>query len=122
MAGMKSLDAMLSWVVKRKGGRAVVGQAIEALREVFLTALLPDRKLRFLSQQPLRALAAGREGDRRLLYWHLEDCIKKRCARRRTAAVGAGSNGPLHNMLGYIEKESGRPMECSGGWSVGAGG
>lgn len=80
VAGMKSLDAMLNWVVKRKGGRAVVGQAIEALREVFLTALLPDRKLRFLSQQPLRALAAGREGERRLLYWHLEDCIKKRCA------------------------------------------
>lgn len=77
---MKSLDAMLNMVVKRKGGRAVVGQAIEALREVFLAALLPDRKLRFLSQQPLAALPNSREGERRLLYWHLEDCIKKRYA------------------------------------------
>ena len=29
IAGMKSLDAMLSWVTKRKGGRAVVGAAVE---------------------------------------------------------------------------------------------
>lgn len=79
VANMKSLDAMLNMVVKRKGGRAVVGQAIEALREVFLAALLPDRKLRFLSQQPLASLPNSREGERRLLYWHLEDCIKKRC-------------------------------------------
>ena len=80
MANMKSLDAMLNMVVKRKGGRAVVGQAIEALREVFLAALLPDRKLRFLSQQPLTSLPTSREGERRLLYWHLEYCIKRRCA------------------------------------------
>lgn len=63
VANMKSLDAMLNMVVKRKGGRAVVGQAIEALREVFLAALLPDRKLRFLSQQPLASLPNSREGS-----------------------------------------------------------
>ena len=78
MAGMKSLDAMLGWVTKRKGGRAVVGAAIDALRELFTVALLPDRRLRSLDQQPLASLPPGREGARRLLYWHLEDCIKKR--------------------------------------------
>jgi hypothetical protein len=40
--------------------------------------LLPDRRLHFLTQQPLAALPPGREGARRLLYWHLEDCIKMR--------------------------------------------
>ena len=75
---MRSLDAMLAWVEKRKGGRAVVGQAIEALREVFVAALLPDRKLRWLAQQPLAALEPGRQGEKRLLFWHLEDSIKKR--------------------------------------------
>ena len=75
---MASLDAMLGWVTKRKGGRAVVGAAVEALRELFTVALLPDRRLRSLGQQPLGALPAGRDGARRLLYWHLEDCIKRR--------------------------------------------
>jgi hypothetical protein len=28
---MKSLDAMLGWVTKRKGGRAVVGAAVEVM-------------------------------------------------------------------------------------------
>jgi hypothetical protein len=41
-------------VQKRKGGREVVRQAIEALQELMLTVLLPDRKLRFLEQQPVQ--------------------------------------------------------------------
>ncbi len=46
-----------------------------------MVALLPDRKLRFFEQQPLAAVPAapqGKEGPRRLLYWLVEDGIKKR--------------------------------------------
>ena len=35
IAGMNSLDAMLGWVTKRKGGRAVVGAAIEVHTVVY---------------------------------------------------------------------------------------
>lgn len=51
---------------------------MDAGREIFLTALLPDRKLRWLGQQPLAALPTGRDGERRLLLWTLEDAIKQR--------------------------------------------
>lgn len=54
---MRSLDALLSMVQKRKGGREVVRHAIEALQEAFLTFLLPDRKLKFFTQQPLQVSA-----------------------------------------------------------------
>lgn len=33
---------------------------------------------RFFEQQPLDKVEAGREGERRLLYWLVEDGIKKR--------------------------------------------
>lgn len=53
-------------------------QAIEALKEIFLVALLPDRKLRFFEQQPLAAVPDNKEGTRRLLFFYVEDCLKKR--------------------------------------------
>ena len=53
-------------------------QAIDALKELFLVALLPDRRLKFFEQQPLAAVPGNKEGRKRLLYWYLEDCIKKR--------------------------------------------
>lgn len=54
IANLKSLDTLLSWVQKRKGGKEVVRQAMEALQELALTVLLPDRKLKFLEQQPVQ--------------------------------------------------------------------
>ena len=51
---------------------------MDALKELFTTVLLPDRKLKFFEQQPVEAQEAGKEGERRLLYWLLEDGIKKR--------------------------------------------
>ncbi|KAK9820060.1 hypothetical protein WJX72_005600 [[Myrmecia] bisecta] len=78
VANIKSLDELLKWVTKRAGGRNVVGQAIDALREIFLASLLPDRKLRFFEQQPLGGVPKNKEGNRQLLYFYLEDCIKKR--------------------------------------------
>lgn len=55
-------------------------QAIDALREVFTVALLPDRKLVSFEDQPLSAVPSGKEGLRRLLYFHFEDQLKKRYA------------------------------------------
>lgn len=54
-------------------------QAIDALREIFLVALLPDRKLRFFEEQPLGRVPPGREGDRVLLQFVVEDAMKRRC-------------------------------------------
>ena len=53
-------------------------QAIDALKEIFLVALLPDRKLKFFEQQPLAAAPTNKEGSRHLLFWYVEDCLKKR--------------------------------------------
>ncbi len=36
MASLKGLDTLLGWVTKRKGGREVVRQALDALKELFL--------------------------------------------------------------------------------------
>ena len=48
------------------------------MKVLFTTILLPDRKLLFFEQQPLGALPEGKEGARRLLYYYMEDAIKKR--------------------------------------------
>lgn len=48
---------------KSKGGRGVVGSAMDALRELFLTALLPDRKLRWGALGPLWGVLGARLGS-----------------------------------------------------------
>ncbi len=50
------------WVQKRKGGKEVVRQAIEALQELMLTVLLPDRRLKFLEQQDVQVCVRGEKG------------------------------------------------------------
>ena len=55
-------------------------QAIDALKELFTTVLLPSRRLLFFEQHPLAALPAGNEGRHRLMYYYMEDAIKKRWA------------------------------------------
>jgi ribosome biogenesis protein MAK21 len=55
-------------------------QAIDALREIFIAALLPDRKLKFFEEQPLSAVPSSKDGLRRLLYYYVEDQIKRRCS------------------------------------------
>jgi len=61
-------------------------QAVDALREIFIAALLPDRKLRFFEEQPLARVPPGRAGERALMLFLLEDCLKRRC---RPASPGA---------------------------------
>ncbi|KAG1665927.1 hypothetical protein FOA52_004516 [Chlamydomonas sp. UWO 241] len=79
IANLKALDTLLSWVTKRKGGKEVVRQAIEALQELFLTCLLPSRRMKFLEQQPVHLLQAeSKDGRKRLLLWYIEDSVKRR--------------------------------------------
>lgn len=94
MGNMKALDTLLSMASKRGGGKDVVRQAVEAVQELFTAILLPDRKLKYLEQQPLSALlpasasaatlaAPGQGGlskdaERLLLYWYVEDSVKRR--------------------------------------------
>ncbi|EIE24712.1 hypothetical protein COCSUDRAFT_14147 [Coccomyxa subellipsoidea C-169] len=80
VANLRSLDELLRWVGKSSGARAVAGQAIDALREIFIAALLPDRKLKFFEEQPIAAVPDNKEGMRRLLYFYVEDQIKRRYA------------------------------------------
>ena len=56
----------------------MVRQAIEALQELCLTVVLPDRKLKYLEQQPVDALPEGKEGKKQLLMWCVEDAVKRR--------------------------------------------
>lgn len=60
VANLSSLDTLITWVQKRKGGREVVRQAIEALQELFGTVLLPDRKLVHFEQRPLQVRGVSR--------------------------------------------------------------
>ena len=53
-------------------------QAIDALREIFIVSLLPDRKLKFFQDQPVAAVPSNKEGMRCLLYFYVEDQIKRR--------------------------------------------
>jgi ribosome biogenesis protein MAK21 len=82
-AHLASLDMLVGWVERNKGGRHVVGQALDALRELFSGFLLPDRALVHFSDQQLnRAGPPGTPGRaRRLMLWHVEDCVKKRYFR-----------------------------------------
>jgi ribosome biogenesis protein MAK21 len=81
IANLRSLDALINMAAKRGGARAVVGTALDALKELWLEVLLPpERKLKFFEQQPLASIKPGKEGDTALLLWAFEDAIKKRYA------------------------------------------
>ncbi|GLI62277.1 hypothetical protein VaNZ11_004885, partial [Volvox africanus] len=85
VSNMKALDQLVSLATKKSGGKELVRQAFEALQELFTNALLPDRKLKFLEQQPLQDLPPGRDGEKLLLLWWTEDCVKRRYAEFVTA-------------------------------------
>ncbi|XP_038990423.1 CCAAT/enhancer-binding protein zeta-like [Phoenix dactylifera] len=80
IANMRSLDALLSMVTSRVGKRyAFTG--FEALKELFLLRLLPDRKLKSLFQHPLDNLPETKDGFSLLLFWYWEECLKQRYER-----------------------------------------
>lgn len=67
-------------MVSNKGGKRNAAIAIDALRELFVTSLLPDSKLKYLTQRPeLEALALqGKDGEPLLRFWYWEDTLKQR--------------------------------------------
>ncbi|XP_077240901.1 CCAAT-binding factor [Tasmannia lanceolata] len=80
VANLRSLDALLAMVTSKVGKRhALTG--FEALRDLFLLRLLPDRKLKGLLQQPLNHLPESKDGFSLLLFWYWEDCLKQRYER-----------------------------------------
>lgn len=79
-AHLKSLDGLLHMVSKRGGARAVVGTALDALHELWRDILLPNRKLRYFQQHDENSLPNGRERDKVLVLWKLEEDLKTRYA------------------------------------------
>ncbi|ERN00655.1 CCAAT/enhancer-binding protein zeta [Amborella trichopoda] len=80
IANMRAVDSLLAMVTSKVGKRhALTG--IDALRELFLMSLLPDRKLKYFFQQPLNFLPDTKDGYSLLLFWYWEDCLKKRFER-----------------------------------------
>ncbi|XP_065855876.1 protein SLOW WALKER 2 [Euphorbia lathyris] len=80
VANLRSLDALLGMVTSKVGKRhALTG--FEALKELFISSMLPDRKLKTLLQQPVDTLPETKDGYSLLLFWYWEDCLKTRYER-----------------------------------------
>ncbi|XP_061361888.1 protein SLOW WALKER 2-like [Gastrolobium bilobum] len=77
IANLRSIDALLGMVTSKVGKRhALTG--FEALQELFIASLLPDRKLKTLIQRPLNHVPETKDGYSLLLFWYWEDCLKQR--------------------------------------------
>ncbi|KAJ6714998.1 CCAAT-BINDING FACTOR-RELATED [Salix viminalis] len=80
VGNLRSLDALLGMVTSKVGKRhALTG--FEALKELFISTLLPDRKLKTLLQRPLNNVPETKDGYSLLLFWYWEDCLKQRYER-----------------------------------------
>ncbi|CAI0462520.1 unnamed protein product [Linum tenue] len=80
MANLRSLDALVGMVASKVGKRHALS-GFEALKELFVESLLPDRKLKTLLQRPLNDLPETKDGYSLLLFWYWEDCLKQRYER-----------------------------------------
>lgn len=78
------------------------------LQELFLTQLLPDRKLKVLESQPLGLLPPGREGERRLLLWAVEDAVKSRYAQyvQLLEKARCGNIAVFCHVLDFLDRSS----------------
>jgi len=93
----------------RKKGRREAGLAMDALRDLFISTLLPNRKLRKFHEQPsyilndpTRIKEPGyqkREEKARPLYWYFEDQMKTRYSEF-ISLLETGT----HDELNYIKK------------------
>ncbi|KAI8544749.1 hypothetical protein RHMOL_Rhmol08G0319100 [Rhododendron molle] len=68
-------------MVTSKVGKRHALTGFEALRELFISSLLPDRKLKTLFQRPLNLLPESKDGYSLLLFWYWEECLKQRYER-----------------------------------------
>ncbi|KAL3528550.1 hypothetical protein ACH5RR_007872 [Cinchona calisaya] len=80
VANIRSLDVLLGMVTSKIGKRHAL-TAFEVLKELFISSLLPDRKLKTLFQRPLNLLPETKDGYSLLLFWHWEECLKERYER-----------------------------------------
>lgn len=80
LANLKALDTILGMVTSKVGKRHA-GVGIDALKELFLISLLPDRKLKYFGQQSLHVLSESKDANSLLLFWYWEDCLKQRFER-----------------------------------------
>jgi len=71
--GLKTLDILLT-LAKKKGRRECV-MACETLKDLFVTNILPDRKLLFFRQQEYTHPSAT---PKHLKHWYFEHEIKER--------------------------------------------
>lgn len=80
MHNLASLQKLLDLAGKRGGAREGRTMACDALKDLMLQTLLPERKLRWFAQQPLADLPADEGSPERmtqLRYWHFEDAVKR---------------------------------------------
>ena len=88
ISNIDSLEMLVSWVVRNKGSRDGIGHAVDALSELFSTTLLPDRKLKYFSDQSFPNAARSNKkkqmssstssgvDEKLLIVYYVEDRIK----------------------------------------------
>ena len=76
ISNLESLEMLVNWVARNKGSRDGIGHAIDALSELFTTVVLPDRKLKYFSDQPFPHPKHGVAEDKLLIVYYVEDRIK----------------------------------------------
>ncbi|CAH9106428.1 unnamed protein product [Cuscuta europaea] len=77
----KLIKFTIAGMVTSKVGKRHALTACDALRELFVSSLIPDRKLKTLSVRPLNHLPDTKDGHSPLLLWFWEDCLKQRYER-----------------------------------------
>ena len=100
---LEQLDRLLSMAQKK--GRRESSMAVDALKEVFTSELMPpDRPLVFFSHQPALlspSASAAAPSDATLMYWLYEDYLK-----RAYTALLAVLEAHLHDPMSYIKKHA----------------
>ncbi|CAM6129014.1 unnamed protein product [Calypogeia fissa] len=76
-ANVRTLDALIGMLTS-KAGKRHAATGIDALKELFMFNLLPDRKLKYFAQQPVESLPQNKERASTLMEWIWEDCLKHR--------------------------------------------
>ena len=118
VANLKAIDALLDLAdgARTAGGKRGAGQALDALRDLFIGALMPNRKLRRLEDQPCDELLArhsvGSATRRRyLLLWAFEDALKQRHGRL-LACLASLSRDPLEWLKNKAMATAAKLLAC----------
>jgi len=118
VSNLRAVDQLLVMANKRVGTRSVVANTMDAMKELFVNVLLPpSRKLLFFEQQPIQHLFSSsgtddgdnnntnnmsrKDRDKVLLFWLVEDGIKKRYASFVEAVEAASKDN-----LAFIKEKA----------------